>query len=195
MMHIVDEPSDFDRINKRVLESASGIYSAASVDQLFKPPSRVETANFDWFSWSLPQDTQWINLRSLKFTAGIATADCLANLVAQLPVLQVLDINCDTMVTDDATAASFVDEVARITELGEVMDPDDDSAINESLEQVSIMVKKSFDYTGLCQLVSRLPKVTEVKVHHLFIKNIQDTLRDEFEVTRNINVSAYLRTN
>ncbi|KAJ1946240.1 hypothetical protein FBU59_002076 [Linderina macrospora] len=203
-MHIVDEPSDFGSINQHALKfvknlavdysagkSACTVYSAASIDRLFKLRSSVESAIFNGIRCPLPHDTKWINLQILKFKASVATADGLANLVAQLPVLQVLDVDCETTVANNVDESVFIDEIARITELGQVMDPDDDSPINESIEQVSIIVKNIFDYVRLCELISRLPKVSEVKVHRLFIKDVQDSLRDDFGITRSVDVAAY----
>ncbi|ORX71514.1 hypothetical protein DL89DRAFT_266528 [Linderina pennispora] len=203
-MQIVDKPSDFSSINQHTLEAVKRLivghplgkvsdnsYSSASVEHLFMLPANIEKAKFTWFRWPLPLNTAWINLRDLSFSANIATKSILANLIVQLPVLQLLNINCVTMVTDNVDKTVFSDEVSRITKFGQILDPLDDSSISDSVEEFEIMVQEVFDIEGFCELISRLPKVSRIKVHPHWVQDVQNTLRHYFEVTRIIDISAY----
>ncbi|KAJ1952132.1 hypothetical protein EC988_003715 [Linderina pennispora] len=148
-------------------------------------------AVISWFGWPLPLHIEWTNLNNLNFSASIATKDGIANLIVQLPVLQFIKIDCESMCIDDAAASAFPDQANRNTMAIYTLRARKSSPISQCLEQFHIISQKNFDIEGFCELVALLPRIARIKVNFYHVQDVQAMLPRYVEAARSIDISAY----
>ncbi|KAJ1952709.1 hypothetical protein EC988_003404 [Linderina pennispora] len=196
---IMDDPTNFERINEQAFESVKmlkighptripfvNMYSVDMVERLYQLPSNVEEAVLGLLDYPLPELIAWVNLRSLTLTASIADKHGLANLLGQLPLLHTLIVNCFSMNQKDASSTNFPDQKITFDEIGEILDSSTNLPVSESLERLYLFVRGTFDMAGFCELVSRLPRVCKIRVNHHMIPHVMNLLHQVFKVSRNI---------
>ncbi|KAJ1958710.1 hypothetical protein EC988_000145 [Linderina pennispora] len=196
---IMDDPTNFERINEHAFETVKmlkighptgapfvDVYSVDMVERLYQLPSSVEVATLGLFDYPLPGLIAWVDLRSLTLAASIADKHGLANLLGQLPLLHTLVVDCFSMIRSDAKVTKFPDQKITFDEIGEVLDPSSQLPVSESLERLDLFVRGTFDLVGFCELVLCLPRVTKVRINHHMIPHIMSMLHQAFKVSRNI---------
>ncbi|KAJ1945083.1 hypothetical protein FBU59_002417 [Linderina macrospora] len=201
---IRDVPTNFKKIKEHALERARLLtishpqgtrptdqYPVEEVEHLYNLPSNAEEAVLGFIEYPMPKMIAWDNLRKLRMSASIADKHGLANLLAQLPLLEMLFIDCLSMSQDDAATTRFPDQTTTFRKLGQVMDPDDNSSISETLEHVELMVRGNFDLNGFCELLSRLPYVKYVKINHNMMFHVMYKLEHMFGVKRQILFESF----
>ncbi|ORX72953.1 hypothetical protein DL89DRAFT_265126, partial [Linderina pennispora] len=113
---VKDDPDAFEHIDWRVLQTVQRFeiehptgefykreYSSDSIQKLFAQESAVrEVVMLGPVYYTLPRTINWHNLVLLDIAVAIADKDMLGNMVAQLPHLESLHINCVSMLTKDA---------------------------------------------------------------------------------------------
>ncbi|ORX73894.1 hypothetical protein DL89DRAFT_263904, partial [Linderina pennispora] len=168
---IMDDPTNFERINEQAFESVKilkighptripfvNMYSVDMVERLYQLPSNAEEAVLGLLDYPLPELIAWVNLRSLTLTASIADKHGLANLLGQLPLLHTLIVDCFSMSQKDVGSTNFPDQKITFDEIGEILDSSSNLPVSESLERLDLFVRGAFDMVGFCELVSRLPR-------------------------------------
>ncbi|KAJ1950685.1 hypothetical protein FBU59_000563 [Linderina macrospora] len=201
---IMDDPINFKEIKEHALERVKLLklghptgtlfmssYSVDMVEHLYNLPSNAEEAVIGLIQYPMPKMIAWDNLRSLRMSASIADKHGLANLLAQLPLLGTLFMDCLSMLQNDATATRFPDQTTTFRKLGQVMDPDDDSSISDTLTHMEFFVHGNFDLNGFCELLSRLPYVRGVKINHNMLFHVMYMLEHEFGVKRHILFESF----
>ncbi|KAJ1952487.1 hypothetical protein EC988_003530 [Linderina pennispora] len=196
---IMDDPTNFERINEHAFESVKilkighptrtpfvDVYTVDMVERLYQLPSSVEEAVLGLLDYPLPELIAWVNLRSFKLSASIADKHGLANLLGQLPLLHTLIVDCFSMSQKDADSTRFPDQKITFDEIGEVLDPSSQLPVSESLERLDLFVRGTFDLVGFCELVVCLPRVTKVRVNHHMILHVMSMLHQVFKINRNI---------
>ncbi|KAJ1951422.1 hypothetical protein FBU59_000168 [Linderina macrospora] len=204
MLTILDDPINFKKVKEHALAKAKvfrighptgtlfkSAYSVDMVEHLYNLPSNAEEAVLWHIQHPLPKMIAWRNLRSLRMLASIADKHGLANLLAQLPCLKKLIMDCFSMIRADAKDTRFGDQTTTLRGLGRVIKPKDCSPISESLEHLEFKVQGNFDLYGFCELLARLPNANHVKVNESMLFKIMDMLQVEFRVFREILFVPY----
>ncbi|KAJ1951396.1 hypothetical protein FBU59_000176, partial [Linderina macrospora] len=201
---IRDDPRNFNKIKKPSLERAKVLtigyptgtsfvdtYSVKMTEHLYSLPSNAEEAVIGRFQYAMPKMIAWANLRKLRMSASIADKHGLTNLLAQLPLLEMLFMDCFSMLKDDAALTNFPDQRAMLDRLGQVMDPEDRSIVSDTLTHMEFFVYGNYDLHGLCELLSRLSNVYYVKVNNNVLSHVMYTLEHIFGVIRPILFESF----
>ncbi|KAJ1931962.1 hypothetical protein FBU59_006532, partial [Linderina macrospora] len=196
---IMDDPMNFKNIKEPALERVKllkvghptgtpfmSAYSIDMVEHLYNLPSNAEEAVIGLIQYPMPKMIAWDNLRSLRMSASIADKHGLANLLAQLPLLRFLFMDCFSMSKDDAAATKFPGQKVMLDRLGQVMDPDDMSLVSETLTHMEFFVQRTFDVHGFCELLARLPNANNIKINDEVMFAVMDTLEQVLGVKRPI---------
>ncbi|KAJ1949665.1 hypothetical protein FBU59_001042 [Linderina macrospora] len=196
---IRDDPMNFKKIKEPALERVKllkighptgtpfmSTYSVDMVEHLYNLPSNAEEAVIGHIQHPLPKMIAWDNLRKLRMSASIVDKHGLASLLAQLPLLRFLFMDCFSMSKDDAAATKFPGQKVMLDKLGQVIDPDDMSLVSKTLTHMEFFVQKTFDVHGFCELLARLPNANNIKINDEVMFPVMDTLEQVLGVKRPI---------
>ncbi|KAJ1944003.1 hypothetical protein EC988_006097, partial [Linderina pennispora] len=164
---VKDDPDAFEHIDWCVLQNAQRFeiehptgefykheYSSDSIQKLFAQESTVrEVVMLGPVYYILPRTINWHNLILLDIAVAIADKDMLGNMVAQLPHLESLHINCVSMFTKDACDTVYPDqktvpEGLEVTIDEEYAEENPYRALSWRLRLLDIYADKAFDVDG-----------------------------------------------
>ncbi|KAJ1954014.1 hypothetical protein EC988_002663 [Linderina pennispora] len=141
--------------------------------------------------YMLPVNIAWHNLAKLQLFVTHADKDGIANMVAQLPVLEELAIECESMYLDDVGSSIYPDQRDTTEGLAIVVDEEDDSPISDTLKCFKVQTQQEFDIYGFCELVCRFLAVNVAVVKSYYVESVEDVLNWHYQGGRQISIQPY----